>query len=96
MQLSQHAEQAVITVASKTTVIGGTTAVASGAAEKTGIIYWMGAYGAEIASACAIGGLILAVAGFSVSLYFQFRRERREIMESEWRMGVDPDRRKNP
>lgn len=78
MQSTHSAEQVVIAASGKTTIIAGGTAAVSGTAEKTGLVEFMGSYGAEIASACAIGGLLLAAAGFAMSVWFQYRRDVRE------------------
>lgn len=86
MSIKDGAEQAIIAAASKTTITGATTAVVSGAAEKSGVTAFLGAYGAEIAAACAIGGFMLALAGFVVSTYFQILRYRREC---NTRRGID-------
>lgn len=95
MQLSHQAEQAIIAASSKTTIVGGSTAAVSGVAEKTGFVDLMGMYGTEIAAASAVGGLLLAFLGFLLTVYFNYRRDLRETRESQWRMGIDPDRRHN-
>lgn len=80
----KHAvEQAAIATANKVTLAGGGTAAVAGVAEK------VGAGSLDIVGMCGLG---LAVLGYLTSLYFQWRRDRREHYESNWRMG-DPDRR---
>lgn len=77
---AQHAIEAVtISVSNKVTALGGGTALAAGVADKTGVVSMVGPGGALDASGwCAIGGLFLAALGFLVSVYFQWRRDRRE------------------
>lgn len=78
MNLSHHAEQAVIAISNKTTIIAGSTAAVSGAVEKTGVMELAGSHGQEIANFCMMGGFVVGVAGFFVSVWFQWRRDRRE------------------
>jgi hypothetical protein len=87
MSSTQHGIEAVtIGVSQKVTVAGGTGAAAVGVAEKVGAVQFVNSNGAlDVAAICALGGLVLAAAGYFTSLYFQWRRDRRESIESEIR-----------
>lgn len=70
---AQHSIEAItIGVSNKATIAGGTAAFVAGAADKAGIA------SVDISSWCAVGGLALAALGFLVSVYFQWRKDRRE------------------
>jgi hypothetical protein len=87
-------EALIIGVSHKTTMVGGATAVIGGAVEKVNrVTVGVATSSMDVGAMCAIGGLILAMLGYMTSIYFQLRRENREARESEWRMGVDADRR---
>lgn len=93
MMTSAAAENAIIGAAHKVMYTGAATALASGAAEATGTVSVLGAYGTEIAAVGAVLGVLFGGAGLAVQTYFNWRRDQREQKESTWRMG-DPDRRK--
>jgi len=81
-------EAAAIVVGKKTTLVGGATAAGSGAIHGTDIGTEMAmASGLDITGFCAMVGAFVAIAGLFVSIYFQWRRDRREAKESRWRMG---------
>lgn len=69
---STPAAEMMSTAASKSTYIGAATAA------------WGGLSASDLA---AIGGLILALAGFVVNLYFKMRDDRRAQAEHTARMG---------
>lgn len=87
MQSAQHGiEMATIGISNKITVAGGATAVVSSAAERVGVVTMVNQAGAiDVAGWCAIGGVVCAFLGLIVSFYFQWRRDRRENLESELR-----------
>lgn len=62
-------------------VSGANKATAGGAA--TTVFGWV-----SQSDLIGVAGLLLAVSGFAVSLYFQFRRERREIELHRARMSA--------
>ena len=83
---TQHSIEAItIATGNKTTTAGVVTAVSAGAADKVGILDLTNAAGnLDVAGMCAIGGLLLALLGFLTSLYFQWRRDRRESLSLEF------------
>ncbi len=87
MSSTQHSVEAITIGASqKLTVGGGAAAAVTGAAEKAGVVEFVSGTGSlDIAGICALGGLFLAFVGYFTSLYFQWRRDRREAIESEMR-----------
>lgn len=93
MQLSQHAEQAVIAVSTKTAVIAGTTVGSSGVAVKAGVLEFLGTHSAAISSMCMIGGFGIAFLTWLTNIYFQRQRIKRGISDASWEGGIDPDRR---
>lgn len=91
MSSTQHGIEAVtIGVSQKITLTGGGAAAVAGVAERTGAVQFVAGTGSDnIAVICAIGGLILAVAGYLTSFYFQWRRDRRETAEFYRRAGEE-------
>jgi hypothetical protein len=79
---AQHSIEAItIGVGNKATLTGGATAAIAGVADKAGVVNMVNAGGSlDVSGYCAIGGLILATLGFLVSVYFQWRRDRREAV----------------
>ncbi|WP_339617220.1 hypothetical protein [uncultured Gilvimarinus sp.] len=75
-QISQHAEQLLISVGNKSVIAGASTTGASAVAAKTQVMGFLSMEGPEILNACAILGAVVAVAGFGVSTYFQWRRDK--------------------
>lgn len=96
MSVAQQGNDAlVIAMSKKITLGGGATAAVSGSLSTTSAGHALtAASGIDITGVCAMIGAGVAVLGFFVSVYFQWRRDRRESRESNWRMG-DPDRRSN-
>lgn len=88
MSSTQHGIEAVtIGVSQKVTVAGGTGAAA--VAEKVGAVQFVNSSGSlDVAAICALGGLVLAAAGYFTSLYFQRRRDKRESIESDIRLKM--------
>lgn len=95
MSSTQHSIEAVTIATSKNiTVAGGGTAAVAGVAEKAGVVQFVTGTGSlDIAGMCALGGLVLAFLGFLTSLYFQWRRDRRETAEFYRRAGEEVQRR---
>lgn len=84
-------EAAAIVVGKKTTLAGGVTAAGSGAIHGTDIGTHMAtASGIDITGFCAMVGAFVAIAGLFVSIYFQWRRDRREAKFNRWRMRDNP------
>lgn len=71
MQTEHHIEAATIAVSNKVTAIGGVTAAASGVAVKAGLAVSINEITAIVGATCALLGLL-------ISVYFQWRRDRRE------------------
>lgn len=95
MSSTQHSIEAVTIAMSKNiTVAGGGAAAVAGVAEKAGVVQFVTGNGSlDIAGMCALGGLLLAFLGFLTSLYFQWRRDRRETAEFYRRAGEEAQRR---
>lgn len=72
LNVGQHHVEAVMTGAANKTTLGG--AAVSG-------LGWVAS-----SEFVAVMGLLIAAAGFFVSLYFQIRRDKREKLEHEARM----------
>jgi hypothetical protein len=87
MSSTQHSVEAITIGASqKLTVGGGAVAAVTGVAEKAGVAEFVTSTGSlDVAGICALGGLFLAFVGYFTSLYFQWRRDRRESVESDLR-----------
>lgn len=79
MQTQHHIEAVTIAASNKVTVAGGATAAISGVAAKAG-------YAVSVADITAIIGVLCAVAGLMVSVYFQWRRDSREQREHKARL----------
>ena len=77
---AQHSIEAItIGIGNKATITGGATAAIAGVADKAGVVSMVNAGGTlDVSGYCAIGGLLLALFGFMVSVYFQWRKDRRE------------------
>lgn len=71
MQAQHHIEAVTIAASKQVSVVGGATAAVSGAAVKAGIAVSITDVTAMVGAACALLGLL-------VTLYFQWRRDRRE------------------
>jgi hypothetical protein len=84
MSSTQHGfETAAIVSSQKITVTSGIGAGAAGIAEKAGVVQFVSDSGSlDVAGMCALGGLLLAFLGYLTSLYFQYRRDQRESVES--------------
>lgn len=84
-------EAAAIVAGNKTAVVGGGVAAGSGAVHGTDIGAQVAmASGMDITGFCAMVGAFVALAGFFVSIYFQWRRDRREAKFNRWRMRDNP------
>lgn len=94
--MSDCANKIASATACKFSIFSSAAAAASGAAERSGFVVFLGKYGTEIASFGVIAGVFFGFLSFWVQVYFNYRRDKRESTESVWRMGVDPDRRKSP
>lgn len=93
--MPQASEDLAIGIAHKLGVTASLSAAAVGAAETGGVIGFLGRYSSEIAAIGVIVGVILGVLGLAVQVIFLHRKDKRESAECTWRMGIDPDRRKN-
>lgn len=76
MGISDHAEQLALTVSTRTSVGGAATIGVTWVGEKTDAVLSM--TGPEVLNACAIVGAVATVLGGMGSLYFGWRRNRRE------------------
>lgn len=89
-------ENIVAGTAFKFAMVGSVTTTATGAAGEMGWLEFLGFHSGAISSLGVIAGILLGFGSFCVQWYFNNQRHKRESIESTWRMGIDPDRRKNP
>jgi high-affinity Fe2+/Pb2+ permease len=82
MQTQQSIETTVIALSNKATVTGAATAAASGVAVNLGFTVM------SVGNICAIIGVCIAFVGFTLSTYFQWRRDVRESREHVERVAL--------
>ena len=89
MSVAQQGSDALIIAASKqVTLGGGATAAVAGSLNTTVVGQALTtSSGIDVTGICTVIGAFVAVLGLVVSVYFQWRRDRREAQESKWRMS---------
>lgn len=81
MHFSQHTEQAITAASGKITIIAGAAVGTSGAAEKMGVLEFLGTHSSAISSMCMIGGFGIAILTYLTNLYFQHKRTREHLRQ---------------
>ena|GEM_PF-5227990 len=76
-QLTRHTEERFISASKTATLTGAGASGASFAAGKPNLMSFLSMDGPEVLNACAMLGAVVAVLGFIVNVYFQWRRDRR-------------------